>query len=632
MSFAYSLPAVFQPGHYTACYLLAVGTYQLLLWREGRRLGFARRPWLLMQAATLLAFVVGCKLVVLPLAEWPALWQGGAGLGVFPVRSALGGIAASSLVLLALRRWLGLGWAAFDAFERPLYLGLAVQCLGCLSAGCCWGEAAAPGSLGLCFGPGTWPYLTQQAAGRLPAGAAQALPVVPTQLYALLICLGLAAVSYATRHRRGPAGARYLLGVGAVLLVWGGLGQWRDPASQTLGAAPLVLGGVRLLVVHWAVLGAGLLHLGAAGGLWWRGAAASTAEGRGLVRPGRQLAGVAGLLALTAALAPHALTGAEFRVLQAALGAVLLAELAAAWPALGTATGHWPPRLGLPRLGLPAALGLLVLMSQAPAPSARPDSARAVEFSVGGVQGRFDQDGIEGATSAPILGCGSGSPGVRVGREHHYQALGGTVSYQFRPPEKGLIGQLGLGVWVGTDEVRTARQLPSGPLVFPDSAAVRRYALADFNPFVAGTHHFKSSANGAGFGYRLGFHVGNLLYATAEKDLKTLRPSYSILPEAMVWLGNRRTFYGQADAGYGPNSVGNYYYRFGLGSGLGSRRGGTMLAGVSLPDAGTATFLGFAAANICVPHSGFSLEPAYATDFDRTSQLSLRLHYRLGLK
>ena len=151
---SFTLPAVFQPGHYTACYLLAVGTYQLLLWREGRRLGFALRPWLLMQAATLLAFVVGCKLVLLPLAEWPALWQGGAGRAAAPGRSALGGIAASSLVLLAGRRWLGLGWTAFDAFVLPWAWGW--RC----SAWAAWRLAAAGAS---------WPRTGRGcASGRAP--------------------------------------------------------------------------------------------------------------------------------------------------------------------------------------------------------------------------------------------------------------------------------------------------------------------------------------------------------------------------------------------------------------------------------------------------------------------------------
>ena len=656
-AFTFTLPAVFQPGHYTACYLLAVATYQLLLLHEGWRRGFALRPWLLMQAATLLAFVVGCKLVVLPLAEWPALWLGGADLDTYPVRSALGGIAASSLVLLALRRWLGLGWAAFDAFVLPLALGLAVQCLGCLAAGCCWGELAGSYTPGLCFGPGTGPYLTQVAQGLLPAGAAHALPVVPTQLYALLICLALAGASWATRRRAWPAGTRYLLGTGVVLLAWGVLCQWRDPASQTLGAQSVVVFGVRLLAIQWGVLAAAAAHFAGAGGLLLWAAKSRLVkylevgfegEASPAVRPARQLAGAAALLALTAALAPHALTGAEFRVLQVALGAVLLAEVIAWLPALSTASGHWQPRLGLA-----AALGLLVLMSQAPAPTARPDSARALDFSFGGVQGGFDQDVLyRESTSGGGCGGGAGTvvPPSRDGFRHRYQAVGGQVAYQFKPRNEGIIGTVGLGVWRGTDEVSYAPQALDGPLTFSGTTNQNRYALLSINPFVAGQTPAHFDISGLRFGYHLGLHIGTLTQTSTQRGEALLQPSTYVAPDAQVWAGNRERLFGQADMGFGLGSIGTYTYRLGIGSGLGSRKGGFVTAGYAFADYDPfrivaenkgsqrlasqtpGTHQAFVAANIRLLNSGFSLEPTFATDFGPTNQATMKLHYRLKLR
>lgn len=638
--YTFELPAVFRPGHYTACYLLAVATYQLLLLLEGRRRGFPLRPWLLMQAATLLAFVVGCKLVALPLADWPSLGPGGAALTAYPVRSALGGIAASSLVLLALRRWLGLGWAAFDAFVGPLAAGLAVQCLGCLAAGCCWGELAS-GDLGLCFGPGTGPYAAQVARGLLPAGAPHALPVVPTQLYGLLLCLALAGATWATRRRAWPAGTRYLLGTGALLLAWGGLCQWRDPASQTLGAQPLALAGVRLLAIQWSVLAVGLLHLaGAALLLWWGTVFSVVRAAPSAPQPARQLAGAAALLALTAALAPHALTGAEFRVLQVALGALLLAEAAAWWPALA-ATG-WR---GQPRLAFAATLALLVLMSQAPAP--RQDSVRSVDFSVGATQGTFDQDFDYNATTSGG-GCGGGGSypvaPSRDGYLHRYRTAGGQVAVQLKPEGNGPVGTVGMAVWGGTDQVGFAPQTPgSGPLQTDHVRFVRNYSLLDINPYFEGQGRTTKDFR---IGYRVGFHVGNLLNNQASRKDSTLEAK-PLLPDLQLWVGNRRLLFAQADAGYGAGGVGNYLYRIGLGSGLGSSKGGNVVAGLAFSNVDSHSFsvgdiasnerpasttLGFAAANIRLANSGFSLEPTAVTDFGRHHQVSLRLHYRLGLK
>ncbi|MGI4883786.1 MAG: prolipoprotein diacylglyceryl transferase family protein [Janthinobacterium lividum] len=640
--YAFELPAVFRPGHYTAGYLLAVATYQLLLLLEGRRRGFALRPWLLMQAATLLAFVVGCKLVVLPLADWPMLGPGGAALAAYPVRSALGGIAASSLVLLALRRWLGLGWGAFDAFVGPLAAGLAVQCLGCLAAGCCWGELASSG-LGLCFGPGTVPYAAQVARGLLPAGTPHALPVVPTQLYGLLLCLALAGATWATRRRAWPAGTRYLLGTGALLLAWGGLCAWRDPASQTLGAQPLVLAGVRLLAVQWGVLAMGLLHLAGAALLWWWGTVfpVARAAAPGTPRPARQLAGAAALLALTAALAPHALTGAEFRVLQVALGALLLAEVAAWWPALARAEWH-----GQPRLAFAVALALLVLMSQAPAP--RQDSVRTLDFSLGASQGAFDQDFDYPAYANGGGGCGGGGgvsqAGQRDGYLHNYRAAGGQVSVQLKAGGLGGFGTVGVGMWGGTDQVSYAPQPPGdGPLQTDHVRFVSNYNLFDVNPYFEGQGRTTKDFR---IGYRLGFHMGNLLNNRATRNDSTLTTLH-FLPEVQLWAGSRRLLFVQADAGYGAGGLGNYLYRVGLGSGFGSDKWGSVVAGLAFTDATTNTFselfsshnerpinstLGFAAANIHLSNSSFVLEPTAATDFGRHHQVSLRLHYRLGLK
>ncbi|MFD1466972.1 prolipoprotein diacylglyceryl transferase family protein [Hymenobacter caeli] len=641
-AFTFELPAVFRPGHYTACYLLAVATYQALLLLEGRRRGFALRPWLLMQAVTLLAFVVGCKLVVLPLADWPALWRGGAALGAYPVRSALGGIAASSLTLWALRRWLGLGWAAFDAFVGPLAAGLAVQCLGCLAAGCCWGERAGGGGLGISFGPGTAPYAAQVARGLLPAGAPHALPVVPTQLYALLVCLALAGATWATRRRPWPAGTRYLLGTGALLLAWGALCQWRDPASQTLGAQPLVLAGVRLLALQWGVLAAGLLHLAGAALLCWWGTVFPVARAAApdAPQPARQLAGAAALLVLTAALAPHALTGAEFRVLQAALGALLLAEAAAGWPALAAA--GWR---GQPRLAFAGALALLVLMSQAPAP--RQDSARFIDFSVGASQGTFDQD-FDYPSYPSGGGCGGGGGGSstaqRTGYLHSYRAVGGQVAVQLRPGGRGFVSTAGLGAWTGTDHVGAAPQTPGdGPLQTSFVPYTHDYNLFDINPYVEGSTEPRARI---GFGYHLGFHAGNLLNNQARRGDSVLTVQRA-LPDVQVWIGNRQRLFVQADAGYGAGGVGNLLYRVGLGTGLGASRASTVVAGLAFTDATSNTFaglyspnderpvnstLGFAAANIRLANSSFILEPTAATDFGRHHQISLRLHYRLGLK
>jgi len=75
--------------------------------------------------------------------------------------------------LEALRRAFGLpDRRVFDAFALPFALGLAVQGVGCLLAGCCFGTLAAPGGLGVVYGAQTAPWAWQVARGLLAPDAA----------------------------------------------------------------------------------------------------------------------------------------------------------------------------------------------------------------------------------------------------------------------------------------------------------------------------------------------------------------------------------------------------------------------------------------------------------------------------
>nr|GFB25822.1 hypothetical protein [Tanacetum cinerariifolium] len=112
------------------------------------------------------------------------------------------GAAFSLVSVLALRRALGFrGWAVLDAFAGPLCWALAVQSVGCVLVGCCWGEPTVTGTWGFTYGPGTPAYVAQLAQGLLPAGAPHALPVVPTQLYHLLLCAGTGLMLPLVRRR-----------------------------------------------------------------------------------------------------------------------------------------------------------------------------------------------------------------------------------------------------------------------------------------------------------------------------------------------------------------------------------------------------------------------------------------------
>ena len=329
-------------GHdyYTPFYLLATLTNVLLLGWEGWRRGFALRPWLAMVAASSLALILGTKLITNPVGDWGTVLFGDA--AGTTARSILGGGLAAGLAVLALRRWLGLPRAALDALALPLCAALAVQCVGCVLTGCCFGLPTA-GVWGLTYAAGTLPYWAQVQAGLLPAGAAHSLPVAPTQLLALGLCVAVGGVLLATRHRRWPVGSWLLLQAGLLLLGRFGLSFWRAPAGEPVAGAAHNFLGAQWLTLQFILLPVALLVL--AGWAWrvrrYEAGTAERAASPAAASPGRTVAVAVLLLALSAGLGRNALTLPELLVVRALLLTVLLAEAGAV-----LATLRWQgPRL-----------------------------------------------------------------------------------------------------------------------------------------------------------------------------------------------------------------------------------------------------------------------------------------------
>jgi opacity protein-like surface antigen len=544
-------------------------------------------------------------------------------------RSVVGGAAFSLVAVLALRRALGFqGWAVLDAFAGPLCWALAVQSVGCVLAGCCWGEPAAAGTWGLVYGPGTPAYAAQWAQGLLPTGASHALPVVPTQLYHLLLCAGTGLALHLLRRRAisWPRGSRYLLAMGLLCLGRCAIECWRDAAGEPLWAAPLALAGHPLpgLGLQWLLLLEATTLLGGWAWLVRRG----KPFGADVLMPAGSAPAVVGLglLVTTARLAPGTLNLPEILVLQALLLAVLLAE-AHTWL---LALGHTVPRLaGLP-LSLLLGSALLLATAQAPAPQQNPptteeEARHRLTFSVGTLHNQYDE--------RPSSGCGSSA--YTYG--HRTQASGGEVAYQLAPnAEAPLVTTVGGGAWVGTETIDLIG-VNGTPSYLPAPDYLGTHRLYDLHLYAEG--HRNRLADEFGLAYRFGLHMGQLGYSIKgnSDEIRQL----NVLPEMMVALGYGRKVFGQFDLGYGAeNALGNYAGRLGLG--LGRPSGGHLLAGLAVAyhdpgntDSAELT-MGFVSARLRLPAStglsALALEPYFATNFSQHNLLSLKLSYRLSGK
>ena len=624
------LPSPLGHHYYEAAQAGAFAMYVALLLGQGYRRGYAQRAWLPLVAAATLALVLGCQLALLPLGQWLGWLRGDAAavqmLAGGP-RSVIGGAIASWLAVLLLKRTLGFrGWGVFDAFGAPLCWALAVQSVGCVLAGCCWGEATA-GGWGVAYGPGTAAYIAQLAGNLLPTGAAHTLPLVPTQLLQLLLCAGAGLVLHRARHRAigWPEGSRYLLGMGLLCLGRFLVEFWRDPAGEPLLATPVALGWVTLPGVQWLLLAEALVLLGSWAWLTRRGRPVGLPETPGAASAAAPALVALALLAATARLASTTLSLPEIAVLQLLLLLVLLAE-GRTWL---TTLGRGVPRLA----GLPLALllggALLLATAQAPAPQKEtpPDATghrHALLLSGGALSSSFD----EYSQSS----CNSNSYAIY----HHNRAAGGELAYQWTKPtdtqgpaREPATATIGGGLWVGHDGTGVS-QLSGGSFQVAPPAYTISQPLYDVHLYYEKQGLADNGRNT--FAFRTGLHLGKLGYSSDAIPNPT-----PLLPELMARYGRRQTLFGQFDLGYGAeNALGSYATRLALGSGLGQRNGSTLLVGYASAYHYPGHNLAFVSANLRLPGhsavSGLSVEPYFATNFDRHTLFSLKLNYLLGLK
>ena len=194
-----------------------------------------------------------------PFYEVFAVWHGGL---VF-----YGGLIGATLATLVFLRVKGLSreeiWGLADCAAVGVVLGLAFGRIGCFLNGCCFGRPT-DSCLGVTFPPGSPVHEHQLSAGLVPAGAACARPVLPSQLFesaaALAIFLVLYLVVARVARTRGLVAlwglalypvARFLVELtrNDNLPLWGGaLGSF---TVGQVASAVILAAAVPALVLRW---------------------------------------------------------------------------------------------------------------------------------------------------------------------------------------------------------------------------------------------------------------------------------------------------------------------------------------------------------------------------------------------
>lgn len=260
---------------YGLALLLALATCWSLARRSARRAGLEpSHVDLLLPLALILGIVASATITrALPLDRIIAGSELVAPRRVRLIPLVLGAMA----VVVVYGRVTSLGGRRLlDVFALPGLVALVVQRAGCFFAGCCWGDVAvgavdlptAPGltrqlqtlpwaagdwvGWAVAFPEGSYAWRQHATAGLISTGAAESLPVHPTQLYeAILLIVFVFGISRATPRLRAPGALALVCLLGYLALRF---------ATEFLRAdSPVVLGPLTITQLQCvAVFVAGL--------------------------------------------------------------------------------------------------------------------------------------------------------------------------------------------------------------------------------------------------------------------------------------------------------------------------------------------------------------------------------------
>lgn len=235
---------------YTIAFLLGI----LIFIYEGFRKKYPKLPWLLIALSGVVFFILGSKLFSCPPEEWKQIFTELR----FPSTSGktiLGGIIGLIVGVFLASRFLKFRRPVFDNLAIALPIGMAIQRVGCLLTGCCFGK---PTQLpwAVKYGSNALPFHTHCDNGLIHLHDSASMPIHPTQLYQIIGCLIIAVIIWRTRKYWKASGSLFLFSV----MLYGCLRFFteffRDPVANHYFMGEIFWG---LKYLQWCIAGSLLI-------------------------------------------------------------------------------------------------------------------------------------------------------------------------------------------------------------------------------------------------------------------------------------------------------------------------------------------------------------------------------------
>ncbi len=233
--------------YFTMFYIIAFLTCFVVLIIEGRMRNFPVLPWLLVIATGFIFFVLGCRIFAYTIEDWKTVLTYQApdhatGLVM------LGGLLLSVPAILVAKRFVNLTASSLDAYAFVLPVGMCIQRLGCLMAGCCYGTVTH--GFGIRYGIDTPAFYEHSLQAIIPVDAIHSLPVHAVQLYESIGCLIAVVVLLWYKKRLKSVGSLFYASGLCYYIVRFITEFFRSPNANAIDVKPLLY----LNSIQWLML------------------------------------------------------------------------------------------------------------------------------------------------------------------------------------------------------------------------------------------------------------------------------------------------------------------------------------------------------------------------------------------
>ena len=218
---------------YELFYNLALFVTLGILIYEGWKRQFPMLKWILILLITRILFIVGTKIVTIPVHDWTILFTQ-LRLPEAPGKSLLGGLLFGGAGLLAGCYILKFKRNIADAFALVLPLGIAIQRVGCFLTGCCFGTTSSlPWAVH--YPANTLPHYHQFNNQLISYPDTLSLSVHPAQLYELAGLLAALFFLFYFRKKLKRDGSLFLLSLLLIFAVRFVSEFFRDAHAHVIG-------------------------------------------------------------------------------------------------------------------------------------------------------------------------------------------------------------------------------------------------------------------------------------------------------------------------------------------------------------------------------------------------------------